>query len=519
MTIAPVSNIPVSVDYTGRDYYSLREALITRIQNRIPEWSASDPADFGVALVEAFAYMGDLVSYYIDRTANEAFLATATQRDSILNIALTYGYNPAGYRAATVDVTFSNTSEESVTIPAGTVLTGSVVIEDTVETVYFTTDAEAIVDAIDGETPGTYTVGATEGRSVILVAEDVNTYGELVGTSDGTPNMSFELGETPVVDGTIEVFVQDGDIFSKWTQVQHLLDYGSTSLVYSIFSDSDNVVRISFGDGVSGVIPTNYSEIRVRYTVGGGSIGNISVNTLDSIDYIPGLSEGETTAIQGAITLTNETVGLGGSDPESNDQIRVAAPSSLRSGNRAVTLKDFADLAVSVSGVGKANATANVWTSVTLYIAPTRTAQDTDIAPGLDDNGDPTAEFNRLEEDVSDYLTDKVLIGTTVTIQPPSYIDAVVTIQYTKSETYTVDEAEENLKNALLTGYGYVNMFFQDKIYPRDIEFVVQQAPGIETVTVTALYEFGESVALTTLLGQPGEIFRFLEENINLSEI
>ena len=519
MTIAPVSNIPVSVDYTGRDYYSLRDALIARIQDRIPEWTASDPADFGVALVEAFAYMGDLVSYYIDRTANEAFLATATQRDSILNIALTYGYTPAGYRAATVDVIFSNTSEDAVTIPAGTVLTGTVVIEDTVETVYFTTDAEAVVPAIDGETPGTYTVGATQGRSVILVAEDVTTYGELVGTADGTPNMSFELGETPVVDGTIEVFVQDGDIFSKWTQVQHLLDYGPTNLVYSVFSDSDNIVTINFGDGVSGAIPTNYSEIRIRYTVGGGSIGNISASTLDSIDYLPGLSEGETTAIQGAITLTNDAVGLGGSDPESNEQIRIAAPSSLRSGNRAVTLKDFADLAVSVSGVGKANATANVWTSVTLYLAPTRTAQDTDVAPGLDDNEDPTAEFDRLEQDVSEYLADKVLIGTTVTIQPPTYVDAVVTMQYTKLETYTTDEAEENIKNALLTGFGYVNMAFEDRIYPRDIEFVVQQAPGIETVTVTALYEFGAGSSLSTLIGEPDEIFRFLEENVNLSEI
>ena len=89
MSTAQVSNIPISVDYTGRDYYSIREQLIARIQERIPEWTASDPADFGVALVEAFAYMGDLISYYIDRTANEFSLATATQRNSLLNIAQT----------------------------------------------------------------------------------------------------------------------------------------------------------------------------------------------------------------------------------------------------------------------------------------------------------------------------------------------------------------------------------------------------------------------------------------------
>ena len=518
MTIAPVSNIPVSIDYTGRDYYSLRDELIARIQTRIPEWTASDPADFGVALVEAFAYMGDLMSYYIDRVANESFITTATQRDSLLNIALTYGYTPAGYRAATVDVTFSNSSEANVTIPAGTVVTGTVVIGDTAETVYFTTDAEAVVPSIVGETPGSYTVSASEGRSVILVGDNVTSYGELVGTSDGSPNMSFELGETPVVDGSIEVFVQDGDIFSKWTQVQHIIDYGPTNLVYSVFSDSSNVVSVRFGDGVSGTIPTNFSEIRVRYTVGGGTLGNISTSTLDTIDYIPGLSEGETTAIQGVVTVTNAVVGLGGSDPESNQQIRIAAPSALRSGNRAITLKDFADLAVSVSGVGKANATAAVWTSVTLYIAPTRTAQDTDIAPGLDDNNDPTAEYDRIESDVTEYLTDKILIGTTVTVQPPTYVDVVVTLQYRKLETYTTTEAEESLKNALLTGFGYVNMNFADKIYPRDIEFVTQQAPGIETVTVTALYRSGGS-GLNTLTGSAAEIFRFQEANTNLSEI
>ena len=108
MSVTPVSSIPVSVDYTGRDYYSLREDLITRIQDRVPDWTATDPADFGVALVEAFAYMGDLVSYYIDRTANEAFLQTAVQRSSLLNIAQTYGYVPAGYRQATTILTFSN---------------------------------------------------------------------------------------------------------------------------------------------------------------------------------------------------------------------------------------------------------------------------------------------------------------------------------------------------------------------------------------------------------------------------
>jgi predicted phage baseplate assembly protein len=361
-------------------------------------------------------------------------------------------------------------------------------------------------------------VSASEGRSVTLIADETTTYGELVGTSTGTPAMRFVLGESPVVDGSVEVYVQDGDLFSKWTQVEHIIDYSTNDLVYSLFIDDNNLVYINFGDGVSGVIPTNYSEIRALYTVGGGSIGNIESAVIDTIEFIPGLSEGETTAVQGAVTVTNETAALGGSDPETNDQIRASAPAALRSGNRAVTLKDFSDLALSVSGVGKANATAAVWTSVTLYIAPSRSATDIDIAPGLDDSGDPTAEFERIQTSVEEFLTNKVLIGTTVTVQPPTYTDLICTLAYTKTDQYTTAEVEENIKIAILTGFGYVNATFAETIYPRDVEFMVLQAPGVKTVNVTALHLAAGSGA-NTMVGTAGQIWRFQEANLNIAAI
>jgi hypothetical protein len=518
MSITQVSSIPVSVDYTGRDYYSLREAMIARVQDRIPEWTASDPSDFGVALVEAFAYLGDVVAYYIDRTANESFLQTAVQRQSLLNIAQTYGYVPAGYRQATTDITFSNSSNADITIPVGTVVSGDVTSGDVVNALYFTTNAEIIIDAAVGDVPGTATVSASEGRSVTLVVDDATAYGELVGTSDGSPDIAFDLGEIPVVDGSIEVYVQDGDVYSKWTQVQHLVDYGPSDTVYSVALKEDDTVTINFGDGVSGVIPTAYSEVRAQYIVGGGSLGNVAANSITNIFYVAGLSESEVTALQGNVTLTNGTPGIGGSNPETDDQIRIAAPAAIRSGNRAVSLKDFSDIALSVSGVGKANATANVWTSVTVYIAPSRTALDLDPAPGLDDNEDPSAEYLSLKTEVETSLSDKVLIGTTVTVQPPSYLDVVVSLQYAILNQYSTTEVEANIKTALLTGFGYTGVNFGDTIYPQDIEFVVQQAPGVKTAKVTALAEIGDT-GLNTLIGTPGVLYRFTEANLSLGEM
>jgi hypothetical protein len=521
--VTPVSNIPISVDYTSKDYYVLRDELIARVQDRLKvngelTWTASDPSDFGVALVEAFAYMGDLISYYIDRNANEALITTATQRDSVINIARNYGYTPAGYRQAFTLLTISNTSAEAVSIPAGTVVSGEVVSGETVNTVYFTTTSDVTVDPQVSGTPGTEDISVIEGRYVTVVSDNANIYGELIGTSTGLPNMIFELGETPSVDGTTELYIQDGDIYSKWVQVQHLLDNGPTDLVYQVNTDANNNVFITFGDGVSGVIPTIHSEIRANYMVGGGLIGNVPSETLVDIVYVPGLSTNETTALQSIITVTNANSAIGGSDPETTNQIRVSAPAALRASNRAVTLRDYADLALSVSGVGKVNASSEIWTSVTVYLAPSRSSVDPDSAPGLDDAGDPTLEYDRLKEDVETFLSDKILLGTTVTIQPPTYVDLIITLQYAKLDQYTTAEIELALKQALLTSFGYNGMNFQDTIYPQDVEFALNQVPGVKTVKVTSLHIEGDT-GLKTVIGAADEIFRFPEDNISIGTI
>lgn len=566
MSITPASNIPISVDYTGRDYYSIREQLIARIQERIPEWTASDPSDFGVALVEAFAYMGDLIAYYIDRTANEFSLATATQRNSLLNIAQTYGYIPAGYRSSTVELTFfnNNTSASSgslaatgngtavtyvgtnnfvvnglatvtgfstssfnvtnalitsasstqftvsvtgvtgtasgtgtatmtypaVTIPAGTVVSADVVTADVVTPVYFTTTSDSVVFSSD-----TDVVYAEEGRYINVVDSNADfTYGQQINVSTQNPDMIFELPNTPVVEGSIEVYIQYGTVYSKWTQVQHLLDYGPNDLVYTVKSDEDNIVSIYFGDGVSGAIPINSSVIRAMYRVGGGNIGNVSANTVDTIVYIPSLTSSQTSALASAITVINGTAATGGSDPESNDEIRASAPLSLRSSNRAVTLQDYEDLANTVTGVGKANAYGSTWTSITVYIAPSRNLNDTDIQPGLTETGSVSSEYTNLATTVTEYLSDKLLIGSSVTIQPPTYSDLVITVQYVKQPQYTQAEVDINIKKALLLVYGYTGMNFQDTIYPQDIEYILNQTEGIKTAKLVSLYKSGSTI-------------------------
>jgi len=497
----PPSSTPISVDYTSKDYYSLREELISRVQLRVPDWTGEDPADFGIALIEAFAYLGDLITYYIDRNANESFLSTATQRSSILNIAQSYGYIPAGYGRAFTTLQFFNSSANAITLPAGSVFYGDIVIEDTVQKVYFTTDSEVTIPAKVGAVNGVETITAQEGMPVSLVAINTNEYGEQVGTSTGLPNMVFELGETPVAENSIEVYVQDGDAYSKWTQVKHLIDYGPNDQVFEISMDADSIVSIYFGDGVSGLIPTKFSDIRANYIVGGGNLGNVDSSTIDTIYHVPSLSEGELISLQSQVAVTNTDAALGGTDPETLDQIRNAAPLTLRANNRAVTLQDYADLALGVSDVGKANATASIWNSVTVYVAPLRNSVNIELAPGYDEAGALSPAFLNTKEDVESYLEDKVLLGTTVTVSPPSYVDASLTIRYTKLPQYTTAQVEKSIKAKFLTEFGYINQFFESTIYPQDVEFVIQQIPGVKTSRVTSLYRTGVPLTTATASG------------------
>ena len=73
------------IDYLARDYNSFRKSLIDLIPAKLPEWTDRSEADFGIAMLELFAYMADILSYYQDRQANEAFLHTAQERRSVIN--------------------------------------------------------------------------------------------------------------------------------------------------------------------------------------------------------------------------------------------------------------------------------------------------------------------------------------------------------------------------------------------------------------------------------------------------
>jgi|SRR6516164_11492630 hypothetical protein len=87
--------ITPTIDYTNKDFQSLRQAMLAVAQYRLPEWTDQSPADLGNLLIDLVAYLGDVVLYYQDRIANESFLQTALERRSVLNALNLIGYQLA----------------------------------------------------------------------------------------------------------------------------------------------------------------------------------------------------------------------------------------------------------------------------------------------------------------------------------------------------------------------------------------------------------------------------------------
>jgi Baseplate J-like protein len=453
--MADINYVP-QVDYTSKDYTSIKEDMVSLIPNYLPAWTNRDSSDFGITLVELFAYMGDVLNYYIDRSANEAFLATASQRDSVLQIARLLGYSPSKAIAATVTLTFYNSTSSVITVPAKTQVATSASTTGT--QIIFETDSALSVPAQVGSSKGSATVTATQGSTV---------YSENIGTSTGLINQVWELQKAPLIQGSISIVAGA----SSFTEVSYLIDYNNYDPVFATYTNATGNSFVLFGDNVSGRVPDTDAIIYATYRIGGGITGNVAAGSLKTI---------LTNAVSG-LSVSNIAAATGGADEESTDSIRANSPLSLRALNRAVSLADYSALTVS-AGAAKANAVADVYTSVTVYFAPS--AGDLGVTS---DGVTPSDVFNTYKTTINTYLVGKVPANTTVTFQPPSYVEVAIQASVTVLSQYR-QTLVNTAVNAILTELlAFDNVTFADTIRLNDITSAINSVEGVAYCQVDKL--------------------------------
>ena len=439
MATNSVATYVPSIDYTSRDFFSILQDMINLIPNTSPNWTNRDPSDFGITLLELFAYMGDILNYYVDVAANEGFITSAVQRQSVLSLATLLGYTPTDSVASTVTLTFQNSTGSDITLPALTQVATSLVANATTSQILFEANANTATSDGSWTVPanGSVSVPATQGQTIS---------NEIVGTSTNGLYQTYQLANPSVISGSINVTISG----VGYQQVQYIIDAGGYDPVYQVFTDANGVTSIEFGDNVSGRVPPSGVPIYATYRIGGGAVGNVAQNTIKYVIKVPGSS-----SIPAGLTVSNQTgAATGGADPESTDSIRVNAPLSIRSVNRAVSVLDYASLAVQVNGVSKAIATANVYSSVTLYVCP---AGDPGVAT---DNITPTSTFNTITNNVLAYLQDKTPGNTSITFQPPTYVGVYLIVNITVDSKFSQSSVLSNVTAAINTLLSIDNVAF-----------------------------------------------------------
>jgi hypothetical protein len=82
-----------SIKYTSRNFDSIKNDLLEYARRYYPTtFRDFSEASFGAMMVDMVAYVGDILSFYLDYQANECFLDTATEYDNIVKLAKQFGY-------------------------------------------------------------------------------------------------------------------------------------------------------------------------------------------------------------------------------------------------------------------------------------------------------------------------------------------------------------------------------------------------------------------------------------------
>ncbi len=138
-----------NIQYINKDFTELRASLIDYARTYFPTtYNDFSPASPGMMFMEMAAYVGDVLSFYMDNQIQETFLQYARQTNNLYELAYMFGYKPNVTQVATVDLDFyqqvpnTGTSPDfsyALFIPENTIVTSiasgstSFIIQDPVD--------------------------------------------------------------------------------------------------------------------------------------------------------------------------------------------------------------------------------------------------------------------------------------------------------------------------------------------------------------------------------------------------
>lgn len=95
------------IKYLNREFTSLRTDLINYAKTYFPStYNDFTPASPGMMFLEMSAYVGDVMSFYLDNQIQETYLQYARQTENLFELAYMFGYKPKVTGVATTTIDF-----------------------------------------------------------------------------------------------------------------------------------------------------------------------------------------------------------------------------------------------------------------------------------------------------------------------------------------------------------------------------------------------------------------------------
>ena len=360
-----------------------------------------------VIIISAVAAVIEMLHYYIDNAARESFLNSARLYSSVLSHGALVDYLPRGANQATVNIVLTrelntDTSQVDSTIPAGTIFYDSngntwQTLSDVVWPKY-TTQLKLCLSQVELVT--NVSIPATE----ITNGVDIR-----VPNTNTTKHISM-VGFTLYV-GT-----------DKYTLVDTFANCNSLNdKVYRLYTTtSGTYVKFQLGHN----LPAG-KNITINYYLTLGESGNIQSG---SITTVPATIK----TLGNNVTVNNPGASADGFTEDNIEVLREVISSFTRTGGKAITDKDFVDLAKQVPGVKDAAIDTSNPSNKVLYI--------TSVTPGVL----PSAQ---LIANVKKYITDRSTVGDLITVLPANISKLKLDLQVTGRP----GSSESSIKNAILS--------------------------------------------------------------------
>lgn len=452
--------------YTQRDFESIRQQLVEFIPGITDRWTDFSQSDPGIALLELWAAIGAQLGFYLDQSAQEAFLPTARQRRNVINLCKLIAYKLSHVTSSTSVVEFSlpGAYPTRVEIPKWTQLA-----TQGGEPIYFATTEYAAIPA--GDT--TVQVGVRQGRAA------TETF-----TTSGVASQTLLLSEKMVDTLSVEVII-DGVL---WRQVDSFVNAQADDRVYMVDVDHNSEVRITLPDGFFGYKPgrSNTPNASVRYLVSDGVDGNLGINVVKVIiDDIT-----DSGGVPVSVSATNVQAATGGADQETIEHARKQAPAELSALFRAMTKGDFIALSEGFPGVGKANCWGeqesgppnyDLFNWVMIVVSPEEVTREA----LLDDPVNNGKLSDQLKTDLFKFLEERRTITTRVKFLDPVYvpIDLKATLYYEKGVLPSVVKA--GAEEAILDAFSMDNAVFGKEVRKSNVYRILDSVDGVAWVTLT----------------------------------